>query len=43
MIGLIDRLRIDAGKRTLGELIQDREAAAEPFVGHQEKMRWSGT
>jgi len=30
MIGddILDRLRIDPGKRTLGELLQDREAAA---------------
>jgi prophage regulatory protein len=28
MNGLIERLRLDAGRRTLGELIQDREAAA---------------
>lgn len=28
MIGLLERLRMDAGRRTLGELIQEREAAA---------------
>src|SRR5690606_27544961 len=26
---ILDRLRVDPGKRTLGELLQDREAAAQ--------------
>ena len=35
---IIDRLRIDPGQRTLGELLQDREAAAQEIKRLRERL-----